>query len=186
MSVGKKLREIRQSEKLTIRALAKKSGVSSSYISDLENEKNTKPSFDIMNKIAAALNVPVSYFSETLDSAASKTIYNKMSDTEILKLWEARGLNSNNFKELSPKEKKEIIENYLSKIEPYKLQIQNNLDNFDNLTKEEFIDTCNSIKEHYVTIIDNLLSEYNTTLNTLDLIQKVLNSYKSINFNKNS
>lgn len=180
--IGQKIRERRKKISMSMQSLADICGTSSSYISDLENGKIKKPSFDIMNKIADALNVPISYFSESLDSTASKTIYKKMSDDDILELWKSQGLNSNKFKQLSSEEKKDFIENALSKVEPYKLQIQNNLDNFDNLTKEEFIDTCNSIKEHYVTIIDNLLSEYNTTLNTLDLIQKVLNSYKNINF----
>lgn len=57
MNIEKKLREIRQSKKLTIRALSKKSGVSSSYISDLENGKNNKPSIDILVKLANALEV---------------------------------------------------------------------------------------------------------------------------------
>lgn len=58
MSIGKNLREIRKSKNLTIRALAKKSGVSPSYISDLENGKNNKPSIDTSIKLANALEVP--------------------------------------------------------------------------------------------------------------------------------
>lgn len=59
MSIGKKLREIRRSKGFTMKELSKKSKVSQSYISDLENEKNNKPSIDILNKLAKALEVPI-------------------------------------------------------------------------------------------------------------------------------
>ncbi|XZH36947.1 helix-turn-helix domain-containing protein [Clostridium perfringens] len=64
MNIGKKLRELRKDKSLTLRALAKKSGVSQSYISDLENEKNNKPSIDILNKLANALEVSITNFLE--------------------------------------------------------------------------------------------------------------------------
>lgn len=59
MSIGKKLREIRRSKGFTMKELSNKSKVSQSYISDLENEKNNKPSIDILNKLAKALEVPI-------------------------------------------------------------------------------------------------------------------------------
>lgn len=59
MNIGKKLREIRRSKGFTMKELSNKSKVSQSYISDLENEKNNKPSIDILNKLAKALEVPL-------------------------------------------------------------------------------------------------------------------------------
>lgn len=64
MSIGKKLREIRRSKGFTMKELSNKSKVSQSYISDLENEKNNKPSIDILNKLANALEINVNYFFE--------------------------------------------------------------------------------------------------------------------------
>ena len=59
MSIGKNLREIRCAKGFTMKELSNKSKVSQSYISDLENEKNNKPSIDILNKLSKALEVPL-------------------------------------------------------------------------------------------------------------------------------
>lgn len=53
---GKTQREIRKSEKMSIRELAEKSGVSHSYLSQVENGTRSTPSEDIIKKIATALN----------------------------------------------------------------------------------------------------------------------------------
>ncbi|MDM0612173.1 helix-turn-helix transcriptional regulator [Clostridium perfringens] len=62
MSIGKNLREIRRAKGFTMKELSSKSNVSQSYISDLENEKNNKPSIDILNKLANALEIDINYF----------------------------------------------------------------------------------------------------------------------------
>lgn len=54
---GKKVRELRKANNLTMSELAKKSGTASSYISDLENGKIKNPSINKIEKIAEALGV---------------------------------------------------------------------------------------------------------------------------------
>lgn len=56
---GKKIRELRKANNLTMRDLAEKSGTASSYISDLENGKIKNPSGIKLKKIAKALGVSV-------------------------------------------------------------------------------------------------------------------------------
>lgn len=54
---GKKVRELRKANNLTMRELAEKSGTASSYISDLENGKIKNPSGVKLSKIAEVLKV---------------------------------------------------------------------------------------------------------------------------------
>lgn len=58
---GKKVRELRKANNLTMSELAKKSGTASSYISDLENGKIKNPSGTKLSKIATALGVSTDY-----------------------------------------------------------------------------------------------------------------------------
>lgn len=64
MNIGKNIRRIRKSKGLTIRDLSKKSEVSQGYISDLENGRETRPSLDILGKLANALEVSITNFLE--------------------------------------------------------------------------------------------------------------------------
>lgn len=59
--VGHKIRQKRKQEQLTIAKLAAMTGVSESYISQLEREI-IDPSVSVLRKIASALQVPVSSF----------------------------------------------------------------------------------------------------------------------------
>lgn len=66
------IKHYREQEKLTIRQLSEKSGVSVGYLSDLENDgaESINPSKDVMTKIASALNktVPEVFFSSELNN----------------------------------------------------------------------------------------------------------------------
>ncbi|WP_243895392.1 helix-turn-helix domain-containing protein [Clostridium perfringens] len=62
MEIGDKLKEYRKCRKMSIYKLSKFSKVSQSYISDLENGKNNKPSIDILSKLASALEVDITSF----------------------------------------------------------------------------------------------------------------------------
>lgn len=86
MSIGKKLREIRRSKGFTMKELSNKSKVSQSYISDLENEKNNKPSIDILIKLANALEI-----SEAILYRTEKNVYNL---TDILSQNEGKSINN--------------------------------------------------------------------------------------------
>ncbi|RKI45548.1 XRE family transcriptional regulator [Clostridium paraputrificum] len=56
-----KIKQIRQSQGMTLRNLSDKAKVATSYISELENDKENKknPTKDIMDRIALALGVTV-------------------------------------------------------------------------------------------------------------------------------
>lgn len=56
-----KIKQIRQSQGMTVRNLSDKAKVAKSYISELENDKENKknPTKDIMDRIALALGVTV-------------------------------------------------------------------------------------------------------------------------------
>ena len=56
--IGKKLRELRKGNRLTLREVAEKAGCTESYISQLENG-NANPSISTLKKIAAVFNVQV-------------------------------------------------------------------------------------------------------------------------------
>jgi transcriptional regulator with XRE-family HTH domain len=59
--LGEKLRELRFNKKWTLNELAQRSGLSISHISSLERGTRTKPSMEVVRKLANALQVPVHY-----------------------------------------------------------------------------------------------------------------------------
>jgi len=56
MDFGKSIRELRKSKGLSLREVAKRSGTSHPYLSQLETGKNKKPTPQIIAKIATGLN----------------------------------------------------------------------------------------------------------------------------------
>jgi transcriptional regulator with XRE-family HTH domain len=57
-SLGQRLRELRDKADLSVRELAKRIGISSPFLSDIELGRRF-PSEEILGKLAAALNVPL-------------------------------------------------------------------------------------------------------------------------------
>ena len=53
------MRNLREGQKLSVREAAAKSGVSVSYITQIENERRKTPSPEVLKKLAPAYNVPV-------------------------------------------------------------------------------------------------------------------------------
>lgn len=74
--LGSNIRKKRKSENMTISALAKKAGVSDSYISQLERGL-IDPSVSVLRKIAAAMNVPLSSF---FDEEYEKPLITRLND----------------------------------------------------------------------------------------------------------
>lgn len=54
-----KFKSIRKANDITIYQLAEKTGLSPTYISNLENNRKSNPSRNVMDKIAKELNVTV-------------------------------------------------------------------------------------------------------------------------------
>lgn len=65
MSLGDRIRKLREERGMSSPALASASGVSRAYLWQLETGGKTQPSFEILEKLARALGVAVSEFSET-------------------------------------------------------------------------------------------------------------------------
>lgn len=63
-TLGKKLRDLRKKHGMTLDELAKKSGVSKSYLWELENRESQRPSAEKLTSIADVLGVGLSYFIE--------------------------------------------------------------------------------------------------------------------------
>lgn len=63
MNIGFQLRELRKVRGISLRSLAKKVGVSASFISQVEQDK-CQPSLETLRKISQALDVPTSYLLE--------------------------------------------------------------------------------------------------------------------------
>ena len=57
--VGDRIKELREERGLSLSALAKYSGVSKSYISNIERGIQTNPSLIVMKKLAETLDVPL-------------------------------------------------------------------------------------------------------------------------------
>jgi transcriptional regulator with XRE-family HTH domain len=62
-SLGQRLRELRDKADLSVRELAKRIGISSPFLSDIELGRRF-PSEEILGKLAAALNVPLEYLKQ--------------------------------------------------------------------------------------------------------------------------
>lgn len=54
---GEHLRNVRKEKGLSIRELARRSGVSNAYISQLENDKTKNPTYEIIGKLAKGLGI---------------------------------------------------------------------------------------------------------------------------------
>jgi transcriptional regulator with XRE-family HTH domain len=63
MNIGSRLKELRNIRGISLRNLAKKVGVSASFISQVEQDK-CQPSLETLRKISHALDVPASYILE--------------------------------------------------------------------------------------------------------------------------
>lgn len=61
MKFGERIKTLRIGRRLTLDALATESGVSKSYLWELENKNPPRPSADKLSAIAAALGVTVDY-----------------------------------------------------------------------------------------------------------------------------
>jgi len=59
MSIGKNISKFRKVKGLSISELARKAGVSKSYLWQVENKKNTNPSIDFLTKVAEHLEVTI-------------------------------------------------------------------------------------------------------------------------------
>ena len=95
---GKRLKELREIRGLSLSELAAQSGVANSYISNMERDKMTNPSLEVMTKIASVLDI-----TPQLLISQDKDVNKEQSVLERLAL--AEGINQEQLKEY-----KELIE----------------------------------------------------------------------------
>ena len=95
---GKRLKELRESRGLSLSELAAQSGVAKSYLSNMERDKMTNPSLEVMTKIASVLDI-----TPQLLISQDKDVNKEQSVLERLAL--AEGINQEQLKEY-----KELIE----------------------------------------------------------------------------
>lgn len=200
INIGEYIKKIRLEKGFTSRKLAKGSGVSQPYISQLETGKNTNPSPEILKKIADALGVPYSDFMEAAGYIDKKTvleyaILDKIESQELL-----QGLEMD-FEILQSKKKE-----YLSNPEKYlKFTNAKSFDDIEkgfteeeehlikyksietNISKELNIRIAKLMEEvHGTDYIQNLLKENITTNNSFNdsfELNDLLNSHSKIKFN---
>ncbi|CAM2952577.1 helix-turn-helix transcriptional regulator [Hathewaya histolytica] len=71
LSIGKKLKGLRNSKGYTLKKLSDLSGISVSFISDIENGRRN-PSIENLQKICNALSVDISYFFDDVNRNCSE------------------------------------------------------------------------------------------------------------------
>jgi len=62
--LSQKLKELRKSKRFTLDQLAEESGISKSYIWELENRESQRPSAQKLSSLADALGVSINFFLE--------------------------------------------------------------------------------------------------------------------------
>lgn len=89
-----RIKEIREKKNITLYRLSKETGISRSYLTDLENNKKTNPSLETAYRISLALDVSIrDLFYSTLDIDKLRN--------EMHKRIEEYGINSKEVMEIS-------------------------------------------------------------------------------------
>lgn len=74
--IGEEIKRARKSKKLTLRELAEKTGISHSYLSQLENGRGKNPSAAFLKAISDALDAPIIEIAiENVEKKISKCLY---------------------------------------------------------------------------------------------------------------
>lgn len=84
MTIGDKLKEIRNSKKISIMKLHSITGISRSTITDIENNKDRKPNTATLEKIANALSVSVDELFKEEDVKDIEDIEDTVNRAELL------------------------------------------------------------------------------------------------------
>lgn len=98
--IGSRIKELRKQKRLTITELAKRAGVSKSYLSYIERDVQKNPSLQFLTKISKPLDTSIEYL---LGEEKTDTITNEILDKEWTKLLMKAiddGLNKEDFREI--------------------------------------------------------------------------------------
>lgn len=175
MHIGQYIKDLRKEKGLTSRKLSELSGVSQPYISQLETGRNTKPSPEILQKIASSLDVDhlklmeIAGYTNSADKVSllnlqiaglKETYYHKEMHLKNLSLELSRS-------DLDPK----LRENLQTKYEEYKKE-------FEKLT--EAISALYTWREEYMN--ENEHENNNFTTDVLDLSDLLADSKAKLLF----
>jgi transcriptional regulator with XRE-family HTH domain len=109
INVGSRLAELRQERNLSVRALARASGLSANALSMIERSR-TSPSVSTLYRLAEAMQVPVTAFFR-IDASRQKIVFCKANERTHVSfnrgLWEGLG-----------------GENFLGRVEPFMLTLE--------------------------------------------------------------
>ena len=67
-NIGKRIKQLRENKGLTLNGLAYRSGISQSYLREIESGRYTNPGVDILSEICWALGVSLSEFFEGFEN----------------------------------------------------------------------------------------------------------------------
>ncbi|WP_409302806.1 helix-turn-helix domain-containing protein [Peribacillus sp. SCS-155] len=81
--LGTRIRELRKEKNLTLSHLARKTGISKSYLSQMERNIQTNPSVEVVLKIAKVLEVPI----QDLVVLPAKGIKQETEPKKVIKDW---------------------------------------------------------------------------------------------------
>ncbi|MDR4888910.1 helix-turn-helix domain-containing protein [Fredinandcohnia sp. QZ13] len=98
--IGSRIKELRKQKRLTITELAKRAGVSKSYLSYIERDVQKNPSLQFLTKISKPLDTSIEYL---LGEEKTDTITNEILDKEWTKLLMKAiddGLSKEDFREI--------------------------------------------------------------------------------------
>jgi transcriptional regulator with XRE-family HTH domain len=82
MTLGEKIRLLRAEKKISIRKLSDMTGLSKSTLSDIENNKSKKPTVDTIERVAKALEIPISelFQGDVQNTETDDTVENNFND----------------------------------------------------------------------------------------------------------
>lgn len=101
MDIGNKIRKLRKNNNFTLKELSERSGLSVSFISDIENGRRI-PRLENLDKLSKALNVDISYLIDRKNNKNSKDNKDGVDD-DIRRIERARN-------KMTAKDKKKMME----------------------------------------------------------------------------
>ncbi len=190
MNIGDNIKLLREKRGLSRKDLAMEIGVSEATISRYENGKR-EPNMDTLKNICITLGITMNdltgeiHTADNLINNTNKKYYSNLTSSELKDLLSPQlNLNVTAFENMTDKEKIKFIDD-LSKINPFKLQLQKYIDNFSDFSKEDLINISNGILEYghnlVMNFIDtdfsNLLNDYNNLVNNNN---KLISEYNTL------
>lgn len=85
VTIGNRIKSNRIKNNLTLEDLSKKSGISISYLSQIENNQQINPSVDTLKKIVDSMNIPLMSLFEDIDDT-NKSTNKKIEDENTMDL----------------------------------------------------------------------------------------------------